>query len=236
MNAKTFINELQTFQSEAELKKYDRYFPAARRGNDKFLGVRMGQVFILAKKYIDMPLDEVEKLLESPYHEVRVGAVSIMDYQAANKRTSPERLKELFDLYIRRHDRINTWDLVDRSGFRVVGEYLADKPRDILYTLAASPHMAERRTAIISTGQLALKHAETDDLFKIATILLHDQDDLIHKAVGWMLRVAGEVDRKKLLAFLDTHATSMPSVMFSYAIEKLPAAEKTHYKQLRKSI
>ncbi len=111
----------------------------------------MGQVFALAKEFMAMPLDEVEKMLESPIHEMRVGAVSIMDFQARNRKTDEKRRKELFDLYIRRHDRINTWDLVDRSAPYVVGGYLFDKPRRILYKLARSRRMPERRTAIVST-------------------------------------------------------------------------------------
>lgn len=234
LTAKQFVAELQTHKSEAEAKKYEKYFPVAARGDDQFIGVRMGDVFKLAKTYMDMPLGEVETLLESPIHEARVGGVSIMDFQARSKKTTEERKKELFDLYIRRHDRINTWDLVDRSGFWVVGNYLLDKPRDILYKLARAKTMAQRRTAIISTGQIMMKTGETADTFKIAEMLLDDPEDLIHKATGWMLRIAGDVDQAKLLAFLDKHAASMPSVMLSYATEKLNASQKAQYRNLRK--
>lgn len=229
MTADDFISKLEANKSTAELKKYDRYFPPAVRGDDQFVGVRMGQVFALAKAFVDMPLDEVEKLLESPYHEARVGAVSILDFQARDKKTSQARRKELFDLYIRRHDRINTWDLVDRSAIYVVGGYLADKPRDILYKLAKSKQMTERRTAIISTAYFMMKQGETADTFKIAEALLGDKEDLIHKATGWMLRVAGDTDRQGLLDFLDKHAGKMPRTMLRYAIEKLPPEQKKHY-------
>ena len=117
VRAKQFVEQLETYQSAEELKKYHRYFKFDEADkNDTFIGVRMGQVFALAKESVDMPLDEVETLLESPIHEARVGAVSIMDFQARSKKTLEPRRKELFDLYIRRHDRINTWDLVDRSA------------------------------------------------------------------------------------------------------------------------
>ena len=106
--------------------------------NDVLIGVRMGEVFALAKEHMDMPLDEIEKLLESPIHEARVGAVSIMDFQARSKKTTEARRRELFDLYIRRHDRINSWDLVDRSAPYVVGGYLFERSRKILYKLARS--------------------------------------------------------------------------------------------------
>lgn len=113
LNAETFIRKLTVFRS-AEIANSHRHLAAAE--NDRILGVRMGQVFALAKEFVEMPFDEIEKLLESPIHEARVGAVSIMDYQARSKKTPDVRRKELFDLYIRRHDRIDSWDLVDRAA------------------------------------------------------------------------------------------------------------------------
>ena len=148
INADQFIKRLSALRSPGKAKARSHL---ASDGDDVVMGVRMGQVFALAKEFMDMPLDQVEKLLESPIHEVRVGAVSIMDFQARSKKTGETRRKQLFDLYIRRHDRINTWDLVDRSAPYVVGEYLFDKPRKILYKLAKSKQMPERRTAIVST-------------------------------------------------------------------------------------
>lgn len=149
MSAERFLEELKTLQSPAALKKIQRYFKSGEGEygeGDKFLGVRMGQVFSLAREFIEMPPAEIEKLLESEIHEVRGGAVSIMDWQARSKKTPAARRKELFDLYLRRHDRINNWDLVDRSAPYVVGGYLFDKPRKILYKLARSKNVWERRT------------------------------------------------------------------------------------------
>lgn len=152
LSAKQFVERLKTYASATELKKYHRYFKFDETDKeDVFIGVRMGQVFALAKEFIDMPLDEIEKLLEIPIHEVQVGAVSIMDFQARSKKAPATRRKELYDLYLRRHDRINTWDLVDRSAIHVVGGYLFEKPRKVLYKLAKSKKMPERRTAIVST-------------------------------------------------------------------------------------
>lgn len=223
--AEAFARELTTYKSDEQLKKYERYFPIGQRGDDVFIGIRMGQIFALSKEYIDMPLDEIEKLLESPIHELRVGAVSIMDFQARNKKTPESRRKELFDLYIRRHDRINTWDLVDRSTIHVVGGYLYDKPRDILYALAQSKNMAERRTAIVSTMYF-IARGDTADTFKLSELLLSDAEDLIHKATGWALRTAGGPG---LITFLDEHAPSMPRVMLRYAIEKLDKTVRQQY-------
>src|SRR6185369_12217953 len=144
VSASQFVERLKAHQSPDELKKIQRYFKSGEGQygeGDEFMGVRMGQVFALAKEFIEMPPDEIEKLLESPIHEVRTGAVSIMDWQARSKKTPEGRRKELFDLYLRRHDRINNWDLVDRSSIYVVGGYLFDKPHDILYKLARSKNI-----------------------------------------------------------------------------------------------
>jgi 3-methyladenine DNA glycosylase AlkD len=157
-----------------------------------------------------------------------------MDWQARSKKTAEARRKVLFDLYIRRHNRINTWDMVDRSAPYVVGRYLFDKPRSILYTLAHSENWWERRTAIVSTGYF-IRQGDVTDTFKIAEILLHDGHDLIHKASGWMLREAGNKDRQKLLSFLDLHAAHMPRTALRYAIEKLDREQRDYYLKLKKA-
>ncbi|MCI0647759.1 MAG: DNA alkylation repair protein [Chloroflexi bacterium] len=201
---------------------------------DVIMGVGMGQVFALAKEFIEMPLDEIEKLLESPIHEARVGAVSIMDWQGRSKKTAEERRKELFDLYVRRHDRINSWDLVDRSALYVVGQYLFDKPRDVLYKLAHSKDTWERRTAIVSTLYFIGK-GDVDDAFKIAETLLEDDQDLIHKATGWALREAGKKDRQRLLRFLDQYAATMPRIALRYALEHFDKDERDHFMDMKKA-
>lgn len=230
-SADQFIKKLQTYRS-LETSKSHRHL--ATDEDDIIMGVRMGQVFALGKEFIEMPPGEIEKLLESPVHEVRVGGVSIMDWQARSKKTPAERRKELFDLYIRRHDRINGWDLVDRSAPYVVGSYLFDKPRDILYKLARSKNMWKRRTAMVSTGYF-IRQGDIADTFKIAEILLNDDQDLIHKATGWMLRAAGGTDRQRLLSFLDKYAATMPRTMLRYAVEHLDKRQKEHYMGLKKA-
>ncbi|HSL43482.1 MAG TPA: DNA alkylation repair protein [Anaerolineales bacterium] len=225
LNAEEFIKKLKTYQSKAAAKAHSHL---AADEEDVIMGVRMGQIFALAKEFIDMPPDEIERLLESPIHEVRVGAVSIMDWQARRKKISDEQRKILFNLYIRRHDRINNWDLVDRSAPYVVGGYLIDKPRRVLYKLARSKNTWERRTAIVSSGYF-IRQGEVDDTFKIAEILLDDDHDLIHKATGWMLRAAGDVDREKLIRFLDAHVASMPRTTLRYATEHLEKEQRAQY-------
>jgi 3-methyladenine DNA glycosylase AlkD len=236
INAAQFVRKLKTYSSPTEVEKIQRYFKSGKGEygeGDKFIGVRMGQLFTLAKEFIEMPPGELEKLLESPIHEVRAGALSIMGKKARSKKTSEARRKELFDLYMRRHDRVNNWDLVDLGALYIVGIYLIDKPRDILYKLARSKNIWERRTAIVSTGQF-IRQGDVADTFKIAEILVKDEHDLIHKATGWMLRTAGGVDRKRLLSFLDKHAATMPRTLLRYSIEKLDKKQREHYLGMKK--
>lgn len=225
--AKEFISQLSLLKSAGELKKVERFF-RDKKPENRFLGIRMSDIFDLAKKFIEMSLTEIEGLLQSEYYEARVGAVSIMDFQARDKKTKATRKKELFDLYIRRHDRIDNWDLVDRSAPYVVGGYLFDKPRDILYQLAKSGNVWERRTAMVST-YFFIRQNDLSDTFRIAELLVHDPHDLIQKAVGSWVREAGKRDKLILVEFLDTYAESMPGEMLRYAIEKLDKKEKQYY-------
>lgn len=237
MNAEQFVKKLKSLQSPEKRKEYERAIKTGAGDSGEgnvFLGVGMGKVFALAKEFMEIPLYEIEKLLESPIHEARVGAVSIMDFQARSKKTPEKRRKELFDLYIRRHDWINTWDLVDRSAPYVVGGYLFDKSRKVLYKLARSKKMPERRTAIVSTGYF-IRQGDIDDTFKIAEMLLNDKEDLIHKATGWMLRAAGDVNRQKLLDFLDQYAATMPRTTLRYATEHFDKKQRDHYLGMKKS-
>ena len=229
MNADVFLKRLKALRLPAVAKSHGHL---ASNEDDAILGIRMGQVFALAKEFIDMPLDEVETMLESLFHEMRVGAVSILDFQARSKKTTEIRRKELFNLYIRRHDCINTWNLVDRSAIYVVGGYLFEKPRKVLYKLAKSKKMPERRTAIVSTLYFIGK-GDVEDAFKLAEIMLHDKEDLIHKANGWALRFAGDKDRKQLVKFLDKHAASMPRVTLRYSLEHFDKKLRDHYMSLK---
>jgi 3-methyladenine DNA glycosylase AlkD len=238
MSAAQFIERLIGYQSAEERQKIQRYFKSGEGQygeGDEFIGVRMGDVFALAKEFIDMLPGDIETLLESPIHEVRAGAMSIMDKQGRRKKTPESRRKELFDLYIRRHDRINNWDLVDLAAAYVVGGYLFDKPRDLLYTLARSQNLWERRTAIVSTYYF-IRQNDVDDTFKIAEMLLNDDQDLIHKAMGGWLRAAGDVDLQKLQGFLDQYAAVMPRTALRYAIEHLSKEQRDHYLSLKKGV
>ncbi len=193
--------------------------------------VRAGEVFALAKRSIGMELDEIDALLDSPNAQVRLGAVSIMDFQARRRSTPPERRRDLYELYLRRHDRIDDWSMVDRAAPWVVGGYLVDKPRDPLYDLARSPHWWERRTAITATW-IFIRDAQVDDTFALAELLVHDPEHFVQTAVGGWVREAGKHDRDRLRLFLDRFAATMPRTTLRFAIEHLDAAERQHYRSL----
>jgi 3-methyladenine DNA glycosylase AlkD len=229
--AAQFVERLEPLRSAEQAETYKRLFPF--NDDDIFMGVGMGKVFALARESLAMPLAEIEKLLNDQIHEYRVGACSIMDKQARRKKATEGQRKDLYDLYLRSPHRINNWGLVDLCAPFVIGGYLAeyDKPRDILYDLARSEDTWQRRTAIVSTLYFIRFKSEVDDTFRIAEILLDDEEDLIHKATGWGLRSAGGPG---LIAFLDRHAATMPRVALRYAIEHLDKDQRDHYLSMKK--
>jgi hypothetical protein len=197
VTAEDFIAALWSNQSDAERDKILRYFKSAEGdygAGDRFIGVRMGTVFALAKQHVGMEPDEIERLLESDIHEARAGAVSIMAKQFERKTTTDERRGELAALYLRRHDRINNWDLVDLGAHQVLGRWLRDKDRGVLYQLARSDNLWERRSAMFATMAFIKAH-QFDDVMDIAELLVGDKEDLIHKVVGGMLRTVAMHDR-----------------------------------------
>ena len=229
--AEAFIAALWANQSDAELAKIGRYFKTGE-GNygagDRFIGVRMGTVFTLAKEFVTMEPAEIEHLLESDIHEARAGAVSIMAKQYDRKTMTEERRGELAALYLRRHDRINNWDLVDLGAWQVLGRWLRDKDRGVLYRLARSETLWERRTAMFATMAF-IKPRQFDDVMAIAEMLADDPHDLIHKVVGGMLRTVAIHDKPRVEAFLARHAATMPRVMLRYAIEHFPPEERADW-------
>ena len=193
--------------------------------------VPMREIFDLAKAHIDMEPREIEALLEDDVHINKVGAVSIMDWQARRRSTIPSHRQELFDLYLRRHDRIDNWDLVDRSAPSVVGGYLVDRDRAPLYALARSNSLWERRTAIVATYAF-IRQGDLDDTFAIGAILVDDPEEMVQTAVGGWIREAGKRDPKRLVAFLDQHAATMPRTTLRYAIKHLDPQQRDHYLRL----
>lgn len=202
---------------------------------DVFLGLSVPQTRQIAKAFADLPLSEVEHLLHSKVHEHRQTALMILTHRFA--KAAPEEKKVIFDLYLKNTWYINNWDLIDGSAREIVGEYLREKKgeRKILYRFARSKSIWERRIAIIASWAFVRFDGETKELIAIATILLSDTHDLIHKAVGWMLREMGKVDEKQLYSFLDDYAHVMPRTMLRYSIERLsPALRKKYLSKPRK--
>lgn len=229
MSSKELIKKLNVLGNPERAAASQRFFKTGEGqygAGDKFIGVTMPSNRAVCKEYKDLSLAEIEKLLESEVHEVRMAGLVIMTMQA--KKAGEKLRKELYDLYLKRTDRINNWDLIDISCRDVVGGYLMDKPRDILYKLAKSKNLWERRIAIVSTAQFIGRN-QLDDTFAISKLLLNDTHDLIHKAVGWMLREAGKRDRKALLKFLDENAHKMPRTALRYSIEHLSPELRKKY-------
>ncbi|GAA1061797.1 DNA alkylation repair protein [Agromyces bracchium] len=192
-------------------------------GTASVLGVRMGTLFDITKRYAAMPIDELELLLDESEYEPRLAAFCVMDFAVRGSRDDSVR-RDRYDLYLRRHDRIDTWDMVDRAAPRVIGEYLATRSRAPLFELAASSDPLRRRTAM--TAPLGfLRRGDADaraDLFRLAGLLLEDPDPVVSKPVGIALRHVGAVDPDGLVAFLDANAERMPRPILRAAGEKLP--------------
>lgn len=198
---------------------------------DRFVGVTSPQMRAIVKAvWKDTPHEEVLKLLQSPIHEERSAALSIWVSQYAKE--DETRRKEIYESYLANTSSINNWDLVDISAEYIVGPWLEDKPRSILYKLADSALIWERRIAIISTLHY-IRLNDFKDTLAIAEKLLGDKEDLIHKATGWMLREVGKRDEAVLRGFLDTFATRMPRTALRYAIEKFDKELRQHYLSLR---
>ncbi|WP_251152810.1 DNA alkylation repair protein [Cellulosimicrobium sp. Marseille-Q4280] len=221
LDAATFRAELLSLATREQKRQYARFFP----GDASFAGVRMGDVFTLAKRSLAMPVAEIERLLEDPVHEVRAGACSIMGKASTARRVDPARHAELVGLLLRRHDRVDAWDLVDLTAHQVLGTWLLDRPRDPLYELARAADWPRRRTAVVATAAF-LRKGQVDDTLALAEILRDDPEPFVQKGVGWMLRVVSDAEPERFRAFLDEHAGTMPRATLRAAVEKLPPAER----------
>jgi 3-methyladenine DNA glycosylase AlkD len=190
---------------------------------DRFLGIRVPLLRSTALLYRSLEVANIERLLASPIHEHRFVALVIL--VARYEEGSAEDRAKIFDFYLAHTVGINNWDLVDTSAPYIVGDYLLQRPRDILARLARSPILWERRIAIVSTLTF-VKQGQTEDAFRLAEVLLADGHDLMHKATGWVLRETGKVSRPDLLRFLKTHYESVPRTTLRYAIEHFSPAQR----------
>ena len=229
MTAKTLIAALQTISDPIKAEHsygFFKAFPGGYGEGDKFLGIKVPDLRTIAKEFKNLTLPEIGELLRSQWHEVRLLALFLLVGQF--KRKKPDLKEEIYMLYLDHLTYVNNWDLVDSSAHYIVGVWLMDKERKILYRLAESDNLWERRIGIMSTFHF-IRQGQFDDALAISLILLHDTEDLIHKAVGWMLREIGNRDGIIERNFLKSHYQTMPRTMLRYAIEKFPAAERQEY-------
>ncbi len=195
---------------------------------DVFLGVPVPVQRGVAKQFSNLELPELRKLLWSEFHEERLTALLILVRQFERAKKDPAKQQRIFDFYLASLTQINNWDLVDSSAPAIVGGYLHDRDRRLLYELARRDHLWSRRVAILAT-QYFIRKGDTVDTLALAKELLSDREDLIHKATGWMLREVGHASIAALTGFLDEHAAEMPRTMLRYAIEKLPSEGRAQY-------
>ena len=209
-----------------------RYFKTGKGEygeNDKFIGLRNPESRAISKKFAKTAdYETIEELLNSKIHEFRLIALLILEVKFKNNKKNSEEQEKVFDIYIRNADNINNWDLVDLTAPNIVGKYLKNKNKDILYTFAKTKHLWKKRIAILSCFAF-IKDNEFLDALKIARILLYDKHDLIHKAVGWMLREIGKKDQAVEERFLEKYHETMPRTCLRYAIEKFDSDKRAYY-------
>ncbi len=225
------LRDLEDREKAKILRKFFKTGPGQYGEGDLFLGIPVPRLRKLCRECGDMPLGEVEVLLKSPVHEERLLALLILIRQYNGQDESGK--KRIYTLYLKSTRWINNWDLVDLSAPNIVGDYLMGRNRKTLYELVHSLVLWERRIAILATFRF-IKEQQLDDTLRISEALLRDKEDLIHKAVGWMLREVGKRDLVAEEAFLKRNCKLMPRTMLRYAIERFPAAKRKLYMKGRK--
>ncbi len=227
MKASEEIQALADKERAVHSKKFFKTGKGEYGYGDIFLGVRTPQIRSIAKKNISISTTEMKTLIKSKYHEERLLGLIILANKYSKDKDEKVR-NQLYKIYVSSFKYVNNWDLVDVTCPHVVGKHLMDKERSILYSWARSEDLWTKRIAIVSTHWFIRKN-DLDDTFKIAEILLNDEHDLIHKAVGWMLREAGKRDLEKEEIFLKKHYKNMPRTMLRYSIEKFPEPKRQKY-------
>jgi len=229
MTYQEIIDHLHSLANPEIAEHSQRFFKTAEGKygfGDKFLGIRVPVIRQAIKKFKTTSLSVAEKLLKSEYHEVRLYALLLLVFRFS--KSSVDEQDEIYHLYLSNTQYVNNWDLVDSSAHHIVGAYLKNKDRSVLYDLSKSNLLWDRRIAIISTFCF-IKENQFGDTLHISEQLLSDQEDLIHKAVGWMLREVGKRDLAIEVVFLKAHYQKMPRTMLRYAIEKFSKEERQKY-------
>ncbi len=229
MNAAEITAHFLKLGSPKIARHSQRFFktaPGEYGAGDKFIGIRVPVIRAQVKALSPLPLDTITELIRSEFHEIRLFAtLALVDNFNRAHETGREKI---YHLYLANHAFINNWDIVDCSAHKIVGPYLLNRPREALYKLAGNGTLWQRRIAVISCFTF-IRHDDFDDILWLSEQLLTDPEDLIHKAVGWMLREVGKRDRARLEAFLNQHNKQMPRVILRYAIEKFPTELRHHY-------
>lgn len=232
MKAADIRTELKSMAEPDKAAIMQRFFktgPGQYGEGDMFIGVMVPQSRRVARKFCQLPRGEVRTLLYSHIHEERLVALLILAWSYSIS-SSREKEEEIVKFYLDNIKQVNNWDLVDLSAPNILGTHLVDRERSLLYRLAGSENVWERRIAIVATHRF-IRNGDFSDTLKIAEMLLQDRHDLIHKATGWMLREVGKRDAAAQEAFLEKHWRVMPQMMLRYAIERLPESKRRRYKK-----
>ncbi len=227
---KQAARDLRRVANPTQAKHLQRFFktgPGEYGEGDRFLGLKVPQTRVFARKYKELSLKDLDRLIRSRWHEERQLALFILTRKAERAFPGAER-RACYDFYVRHMKWVDNWDLVDVTAGRVVGAYLWDHPRSALFRWARSKRLWDRRVSVIATSYF-IRKGRFDETLALARMLLRDPEDLMAKAVGWMLREVGQRDERSLRRFLDDHALEMPRVMLRYSIEKLPANVRKAY-------
>ncbi len=223
------IRDLKAVSNPEKAKILSGFFKSGKGQygeGDIFLGIYVPIQKDIAKNYEQLNLKDLEFLLESKIHEYRLVALFIL---VSKFKKGDNKIREIiYKFYLKNVKGINNWDLIDTSAPKIIGEWLKEKPKDVLYKFANSNNLWKKRIAIISTLTF-IRNKNFEDTLKISEILLQDKHDLIHKAVGWMLREMGKKDEPVLIKFLNKHATKMPRTMLRYSIEKFNKETRKYY-------
>ncbi len=230
MTAEFVLQELLSVANPEKAKFLQGFFKTGKdqyAEGDVMLGIVVPLTRNIVKTTKELPFPEIQKLLDSQYHEARLAGLLFLVQQFKKAKKEEER-KEIVDFYLKNARRANNWDLVDVTCRDVIGAFLLDKDKEILYQLAESDNLWEQRIAIVSTW-IFIKNKQYYDTLALSQKLLNHKHDLMHKAVGWMLREVGKKDKETLIDFLDIHYKNMPRTALRYAIEHFSEEERVHY-------
>lgn len=238
MTAKDFIKAIAKYEDKQRAANAAWFFKTGKGGyseGDQFLGATVPKTRLVCKEFKDLPLGEIQKLLDSPIHDHRLGAVILLVNQYKKSKNDAKKRTEIFDLYLRsvKAGRVNNWDIVDSSAGYIIGPHIEQTDRKLLFELAKSDNLWQQRVSIISAWWY-VRSGDPSTTLELAEVLLYDKHDLIQKAVGWQLREVGKhCGHDVLMQFLDKHAATMPRTTLRYAIEHLDPDRRRHYMGLK---